>query len=183
MGLPISFDPHRANRSLRISKISNLRTGNCFDALVKTDVDLRRECSSRGSSCDAADRLVCNRHRRTDALIVALRTAVFTRDLSFPCCNVDLVSQVPPARSALPRERFRSLTLSGCRRSKLFALRDTSLLNHLVRGSQQRFQDGEAERTVAARGASEFGRESLIAPRPRKRRLTRVRRARPSRRR
>jgi len=80
MSLLISFDPHRPNRSLRISKISNLRTGNCFDALVKTDVDLRRECSG-GSSCDAADRLVCNRHRRTDALIVALRTAVFTQDL------------------------------------------------------------------------------------------------------
>jgi hypothetical protein len=37
------------------------------------------------------------------------------------------------------------LTQSGCRRSKLFALRDASLLDHLVGSGQQRFRDGEAE--------------------------------------
>src|SRR5271169_2742071 len=44
MSVSISFDPHRGKpivEALRISEISNLRTGNCFDALVKTDVDLR----------------------------------------------------------------------------------------------------------------------------------------------
>jgi hypothetical protein len=59
-----------------------------------------RECSSRSSSCDAADRLVRNRDQRTDALIVAcdhrgLRTAVVKQD--FP---TRAVSQVSPARSA-----------------------------------------------------------------------------------
>ena len=59
-----------------------------------------RECSSRSSSCDAADRLVRNRDQRTDALIVAcdhrgLRTAVVKQD--FPS---RAVSQVLPARSA-----------------------------------------------------------------------------------
>ena len=38
------------------------------------------------------------------------------------------------------------LTRSGCRRSKLFALRDASLLDHLVRGRQQRFRNAKAER-------------------------------------
>jgi hypothetical protein len=78
MSVSISFDPHRANRSLRISNITNLRTGNCFDALVKTDVVSR--CAARvqvaGSSRHAADRLVCGRLQRSQ-----LRTAVFTQDL------------------------------------------------------------------------------------------------------
>jgi hypothetical protein len=54
MSLPISFDPHRANRSLRISKISNVRTGNCFDVLVKTDSICAAIVQVVGS-CEAAD--------------------------------------------------------------------------------------------------------------------------------
>ena len=37
------------------------------------------------------------------------------------------------------------LTRSGCRRSKLSALRD-ALLDHLIGGGQERFRYGEAER-------------------------------------
>src|SRR5580704_4348925 len=40
MSVSISFDPHRGKPIVEDSKISNLRTENCFDALVKTDVDL-----------------------------------------------------------------------------------------------------------------------------------------------
>ena len=38
------------------------------------------------------------------------------------------------------------LTLSGCRRFKLSALRDASLLDQFIGGGQQRFGDGQAER-------------------------------------
>jgi hypothetical protein len=37
------------------------------------------------------------------------------------------------------------MTHSGGRRSKLFALRDAPLLDHLICGGQQRLRDGKAE--------------------------------------
>jgi hypothetical protein len=50
MSLSIRFDPHRAKRLLRISKISNLER----ETLVKTDVDLRFFCRARSSRCPHA---------------------------------------------------------------------------------------------------------------------------------
>jgi hypothetical protein len=89
MSLSIRFDPHRAKRSLRISKIPNLERET---ALMRSSSPMSigvfcRECSSRSSSCDAADRLVRNRDQRTDAHRDhhGLRTAVVKQGLSFPC--------------------------------------------------------------------------------------------------
>jgi hypothetical protein len=102
MRVSISFDPHRGK-----PYISNLRTGNCFDALVKADVDLRVCATSvQVAGSHATLQSVClqwspaNRcsHRSCEPR---------SSHRIFPCCY--LVSRPPPARSALPRERFRSL--------------------------------------------------------------------------
>jgi hypothetical protein len=45
----------------------------------------------------------------------------------------------------LAPNRWRLLTRSGCRRSKLFALRDAPLLDHFARSRQQCSWDGEAQ--------------------------------------
>jgi hypothetical protein len=87
-------------------KISNLRTGNCVDALVDIDVDLQvcaASVQAAESSCNAADRLACDRHQQTDALIVALRTAVVTQDLSSRA-----VTSTPSAKCNPRATRYRA---------------------------------------------------------------------------
>ena len=140
MSLSIRFDPHRAKRSLRISKISNLERET---ALMRSSSPMSicafcRECSSRSSVRVARphamlqDRLVRNRDQRTDALIVAcnhrgLRTAVVKQD--FPS---RAVSQVSPARSAATALAvsfsggFRTPALVPVDRSALAGIRNPS---------------------------------------------------------
>src|SRR6476620_3245091 len=107
MSLPISFDPHRTNRSLGIPKSLTCEPETDFT------------CSSRLMSICAASVQVVGPH----AMLRIVLSAIVTGELSsrgaancvlhtgpsFPRCNVGLVSQVPLARSALPRERFRSM--------------------------------------------------------------------------
>jgi hypothetical protein len=73
MRLSIRFDPHRAKRSLRISKISNLERET---ALMRSSSPMSFAlfvASVRVARPHAMlqDRLVRNRDQRTDALIVA----------------------------------------------------------------------------------------------------------------
>ena len=63
--------------------------------------------------------------------------------MSVDACYFRLLGRTGRSRLWLIPTR---LTRSGCRRFKLFALRDASLLDHLVGGGQQRFRDDEAER-------------------------------------
>src|SRR5215471_18118167 len=62
------------------------------------------------------------------------------------------------------------MTLGGCRQSKLSALRDASLLDHLVGLRQQRFRDGEAERFGTPQFHRLTARNALNRPRSSSRR-------------
>jgi hypothetical protein len=130
MRVSISFDPHRGK-----PYISNLRTGNCFDALVKADVDLRVCATSvqvvAGSSCHAAERGVCSRHQRTDALIV-VRTAVFTQDIPV------LLPRQPTAARA---QRATARAVSFCDPIR-------TLPDQMISSARSGIETGMAERTA-----------------------------------